>query len=47
MRIVETHEDYPDFRLSHKATDVLDHVSRYGYEKIYHDIINSIYWLAK
>ena len=44
MMIVETHEKYPDVRLSKKAEEVDALLLPYGYEKIYADTINAIYW---
>ena len=44
MMIVETHEKYPDERLSHKAQEVDALLLPYGYEKIYADTINAIYF---
>jgi FkbM family methyltransferase len=44
MMIVETHEDFPDTRLSFKARRIYGTLRRHGYRKVYHDTINTIYW---
>lgn len=44
MAIVETHELYPDVRLSWKAGAVDTFFLPRGYKKIHADTINTIYW---
>lgn len=48
LAIIETHELYPDIRLSWKASavDTFFLPKRYGYKKIYADTINTIYYWA-
>jgi FkbM family methyltransferase len=44
MVIIELHEEYPDERLSANAGSVGRLFARCGYEKLYADQINTIFW---
>jgi len=44
MIIIETNEDSDDERFSCKAAPIFKKLKRHGYQKVYHDYLNTIYW---